>query len=124
MFPLKIVSLTTLVACSSATPIGDAGADAAADSHVDVFEAGTVLCVTSPPFGPGGGACTFTYHDCSDGQLYQVNCEGAGLPCTCLITNDAGQTPGAKTMQNLCMVPTRDQVRTINMVCGWSIQSK
>ncbi len=67
---------------------------------------------------------TFSYDMCSDGRVYQVNCSGSGLPCYCRIMDKGTLKSGNQTTMNLCNVPAADQVETINMVCGWTIQSK
>lgn len=131
-FPL----LAALVACSSSSPPLDAGPDSGLDASLDATsdaaDSGSgdaftgVACRMLLPFGVGTGACTFTWDQCTDGRVYQVNCPGGmpTLPCECRIQDEAGLTSGNTIAQDVCNLPSSQWVQAINQGCGWNIAAK
>lgn len=123
-----------VVGCSSSSPTMDASVDGApVDGALDAMVEGGptdaftgIACRMLLPFGVGTGACTFTWDQCSDGRVYQVNCPGGmpSLPCECRIQDDAGVTSGKQIAQNVCNLPSTQWAQAINQGCGWNIGAK
>ncbi len=123
-----VIILLPVTSCASpSAPLDAAPPIDAGDAMGDVADTSTAIaCATPPPFGPGGGACTFTYDQCSDGRVYQVNCAGGmpPAPCDCRIQDEAGLTPGKQIAQDVCNLPSSQWLQTINQGCGWNIVSR
>jgi hypothetical protein len=96
--------------------------DAPSDTNDDVFNG--VRCRMLQPIGLGGGSCTFTWDQCTDGRLYQVNCPGPMMPCECRILDEGGYTSGNQIAQNVCNLPSSQWAQAINQGCGWNIGAK
>jgi len=130
-------SLAVLIACSSSSPLLDGGAEAGSDAALDattdaVVESGPadaftgIACRMLLPIGIGAGACTFTWDQCTDGRVYQVNCPGGmpSAPCECRIQDEAGLTSGNPIAQDVCNLPSAQWAQAINQGCGWNIAAK
>lgn len=127
------VMLVVVAGCSSSSPTMDASVDAPTlDGGLDAMVEGGpdgfsgIACRMLAPFGVGTGACTFTWDQCSDGRLYQLNCPGGmpSLPCECRIQDEGGLTSGKQIAQNVCNLPSSQWVQAINQGCGWNIAAK
>lgn len=103
-----------------------ATSDSGADAPVDSGDAFAIRCRMLLPFGPGGGACTFTWDQCTDGRVYQVNCPGGmpSLPCECRIQDEAGLTSGMQIAQDVGNLAMSQWAQAIDQGCGWNIGPK
>lgn len=102
-------------ACSTKNP-PSMGIDAA-------LEAGATVCDTHPPANLFSG-CTITLDQCSDGNVYQVNCPGGMSPCQCRMQIDGGTTDGKQIPANVCTLGGTEALSALNQGCGWNVVAR
>jgi hypothetical protein len=121
---LLLPAVLLVLACGSSTPGGGTGQATAASTGAAGGQGGSsgVTCNTKPSYSLLG-SCGFTWDACSDGLTYGGGCT-KGM-CQCSITQKDGTTSkGVMTTTDLCSLANNHDVQAIDMICGWTVQSK